>query len=149
MLNKIMKKMQKAGFDAQILNYKAGDYYDETGTDHAFYYKRLYICPETWTEHEIAHKAVNRMLRGVLKDEYTVEYIPFSKAFTVIARKDAQQAKAAADESKAFLEAFWQYMHDQPHDENGRLTVEAMKAQDEAVKAGQAAVKAWKEGRAA
>ena len=144
MSEKLRKKMQKAGFNAQILRYQTGTYYDGT-TEHGFCFDKLFISPESWTEHEIAMKAAKRMLRGPLKDEYIIEPLIWSMSFCIVARKDARRAEEAGTEGKIFLDTYHQYLHDNaPHNERGLFVGDISSHITDALQAGAEAVRRWK-----
>ena len=150
MLDIIKKRLEMAGFFADILEYCSGNYYDGSG-DHGYYYKMLYISPETWTEREYAMRAAKNAMRGAIKRDYIIETIPASKAFHIVTKADRAAADQASEEGRIFSEFYWTYLHDYaPHTPDGRLIIDPFNLHNRrALEAGKRAVKAWKEGRAA
>lgn len=137
----IVKELERAGAEAHKTTLTAGFYYD--GTQHGILYPGIiaridpYIIG--WTEAEARKKDVANVLkkyRTIHAEQITgAPYI----AYLIKSKDDETRAEAAAAEARVFLDAFHLHRHE-------ALTAGADDPAG-AVKAGHAAIKAWKENQ--
>lgn len=135
----LLKDLETAGAEAHETTLTAGMYYD--GTQHGILYPGILARIEPhligWEEAAARKRAVADVLKKY-RTIYAEQIVgaPYI-AYAITTKADRARAEAAAAEATIFLEAFHRHRH------------EALKAGEDdpagAVKAGQAAIEAWKQ----
>ena len=115
----ILPKMQRELHNMHISAYdtvvSAGCYYD--GDQHGELIPCVFVTNEyavTGIRGETVQRVIEKHIRHT---EYVVEcvYHPFFNGYRVMLEVDKERADTLNRTSKAFLDAFWQAIHDDPH----------------------------------
>lgn len=137
MFERIAGKINKAGFEAFESCISAGMYYD--GTQHGELFPCVHVSVDV---HEVDYnsrpieKAIKNAIRNL--DGVTVRPInnnPYYYSYYIARRADFDRADMLNKKSHAFLEGFWQAIHE--HGDTARANNAAL-----AIQAGRAAMQA-------
>ena len=114
-LPKLQEALSSANISASDSVRSAGLYYD--GEQHGELIPCVFVSND-WRETGINGETVARIIAKHLRHtDYIAERVnhPYYNVFRVMLAEDKERAERLDKVSQAFLEAFWQAIHDDPH----------------------------------